>query len=169
MNIMELGAIGELVGGVAVIATLAYLAVQIRQSNNLEKAESARTLTRSYVDVTQRCDMALLRRGLLRFDAMDADDKHRFHALMVSYLWLLQTEFSLNEAALTERGLFESNAQVMESWIRTPGGGAWWQQARETFEPGFRDYIDRLAQEHRNQPAFHQILPWLGEELEGQA
>ena len=32
MDIMELGAIGELVGGVAVIATLVYLAMQIRSS-----------------------------------------------------------------------------------------------------------------------------------------
>ncbi len=31
MNIMELGAIGELVGGVAVLVTLVYLAVQVRQ------------------------------------------------------------------------------------------------------------------------------------------
>ncbi len=33
MNIMELGAIGELVGGVGVAATLIYLPVQVRQSN----------------------------------------------------------------------------------------------------------------------------------------
>jgi len=32
MDILELGAIGELVGGVAVIATLAYLAVQVRHA-----------------------------------------------------------------------------------------------------------------------------------------
>ncbi len=31
MDIMELGAIGELVGGVAVLVTLVYLAVQVRQ------------------------------------------------------------------------------------------------------------------------------------------
>ncbi len=30
MDIMELGAIGELVGGVAVVVTLIYLAVQVR-------------------------------------------------------------------------------------------------------------------------------------------
>ncbi len=40
MNIMELGAIGELVGGAAVIATLAYLAVQIKQ--NTTAVRSAR-------------------------------------------------------------------------------------------------------------------------------
>ena len=42
MNIMELGAIGELVGGVAVIATLIYLAVQIRQGNQAGAREAHR-------------------------------------------------------------------------------------------------------------------------------
>ena len=35
MDLMELGAIGELVGGVAVIATIAFLGVQVRQGNRL--------------------------------------------------------------------------------------------------------------------------------------
>ncbi len=39
MDIMELGAIGELVGGVAVLATLVYLAVQTR--NNTQAIRSS--------------------------------------------------------------------------------------------------------------------------------
>ena len=38
MNIMELGAIGELGGGGAVLVTLIYLAVQLRQGNTLAKS-----------------------------------------------------------------------------------------------------------------------------------
>lgn len=34
MDIIELGAIGELVGGVAVFVTLVYLAVQVRHGRN---------------------------------------------------------------------------------------------------------------------------------------
>ncbi len=37
MDIMELGAIGELVGGVAVIGSLIYLALQVRQGNQIER------------------------------------------------------------------------------------------------------------------------------------
>ena len=42
MTIAELGAIGELVSGVAVLATLVYLAIQVRQGNHVERAESDR-------------------------------------------------------------------------------------------------------------------------------
>ncbi len=41
MDIMELGAVGELIGGLAVIVTLAYLAVQIRQNTSALRANAA--------------------------------------------------------------------------------------------------------------------------------
>lgn len=43
MDIMELGAIGELVGGAAVLVTLIYLARQVRQGNKAGSRESYRS------------------------------------------------------------------------------------------------------------------------------
>ena len=48
MDIMELGAIGELVGGVAVVASLIYVGLQVRQSNSINRAESVRSFVRDY-------------------------------------------------------------------------------------------------------------------------
>ena len=45
MDIMELGAIGELVGGVAVLATLVYLAVQVREGRRDLRLQSEFNLT----------------------------------------------------------------------------------------------------------------------------
>ncbi len=47
MDIMELGAIGEPVGGVAVLATLIYLAVQVRQNNEQAFRQNAIALNDS--------------------------------------------------------------------------------------------------------------------------
>ncbi len=41
MDIMELGAIGELIGGAAVIASLLYVGMQIRQNTSAVRASSA--------------------------------------------------------------------------------------------------------------------------------
>jgi hypothetical protein len=40
MNIMELGALGEFVGSIGVIATLVYLAIQIRQNSRTLQSTS---------------------------------------------------------------------------------------------------------------------------------
>ena len=46
MNIMELGAMGELVGGVAVIASLLYVGLQVRQS--VRSTQSQITITGTF-------------------------------------------------------------------------------------------------------------------------
>ena len=44
MDIMELGAIGELVGGVAVIGSLIYVGLQVRQNTRVEGASTHREM-----------------------------------------------------------------------------------------------------------------------------
>ena len=54
MDIMELGAIGELVGGVAVLATLIYLATQLRQ---LKQQNLLVSYQHTYDSVNAFCDV----------------------------------------------------------------------------------------------------------------
>ncbi len=48
MDLMELGANGELVGGAAVVASLLYVGVQARHSNKLAPAETVRSFLHEY-------------------------------------------------------------------------------------------------------------------------
>ena len=50
MNWDALGAIGEVVGAIAVVATLAYLAVQIRQNNKLSQTTAVQTVSQQNLD-----------------------------------------------------------------------------------------------------------------------
>lgn len=50
MSIMELGALGEFVGAIAVIVTLVYLAVQLRQNTQMQ----ASVIRQNFYDGTQR-------------------------------------------------------------------------------------------------------------------
>ena len=43
MDILELGAIGELVGALAVVGSLLFVGLQMRQSNRLSRAESVQS------------------------------------------------------------------------------------------------------------------------------
>ena len=58
MSIMELGALGEFVGSIGVIATLIYLAVQIRQNTHsmdeLAMTQSEQNWTAMFSDAQMR-------------------------------------------------------------------------------------------------------------------
>ena len=53
MDIMELGAIGELVGGVAVLLTLIYLALQVGQNVKQLKVSSLQTAVVGYAQLIE--------------------------------------------------------------------------------------------------------------------
>lgn len=65
MNWDAIGAVGELVGGLAVIATLIYLASQIRQNNKI----NASAVRQSFYDYTAR-------------QMLHGTDSHEFHAML---------------------------------------------------------------------------------------
>ena len=50
MTIQDLGAVGEFIGGVAVLVTLIYLAMQIKQNTNVH----ASLIRQNFYDATQR-------------------------------------------------------------------------------------------------------------------
>ena len=91
MNWEAIGAIGEVVGAVAVISTLIYLAVQIRQNNrNLAEATSA-SISQSFASINSRISSdeqfaELFIRGRDDIDALNPVELERFRAFVQDIL-----------------------------------------------------------------------------------
>ncbi len=160
MDIMELGAIGELVSGVAVIGSLVYVGLQVRQSNRLEKAESVRASSRDFVTVAFQTDAPLLRRACADFEGLSKDEQIRAHNDLLAMFQLAKTELALTKQKLAEEGELP---QVVASLVRSPGLRYWWDiVAPAAFQEDFRRFVeDSIAtQETQNLPAIHELIPW---------
>ena len=53
MDLTQLANLGEFIGGVAVLVTLIYLAVQMRQSNQIATADAVRDTVRTFATYRQ--------------------------------------------------------------------------------------------------------------------
>ena len=60
MNIMELGALGEFLGSIGVIATLVYLAIQIRQNTHSMNESRRLAVTQAQIDWTAMFNTAMV-------------------------------------------------------------------------------------------------------------
>jgi hypothetical protein len=158
MNIMELGAIGELVGGVAVIGSLIYVGLQVRQSNRLEKAESIRAATRDYVAAMLQIDADLIRRAILSFEQMSKDDQWRAQTWLAAIFTVGETEVALSKQKLAGIGTMPP---ALASLLRSPGLRLWWRAVGPTFDEDFRHYVEEANSAHRGDPAIHELFPWL--------
>ena len=147
MDIMELGAIGELVGAVAVIASLIYLGLQVRQNVMQLKVSSYQTATLGYGQRIQdvATDEALsdvFRRGLEGFENLSRGNQFRFHGVMVGLLTTFQNNLNLYQSRVLPEGEFQVYLRDIVSLLKSPGGNVWWNLAREFFSPQLRSHLD---------------------------
>ena len=87
MNWDAIGAIGEWAGAVAVVVTLFYLAMQVRQSNVVALAEAERDFWTTWHGVVNRVGVdleaaSLFQRGLHAFQSLSQPEKLMFHTQM---------------------------------------------------------------------------------------
>ncbi len=164
MDIMELGAIGELVGGVAVIATLIYLAVQLGQTKDMMRMESARSTTKDFsafmYALMDPGHMELFRRGFDHFESMEPNDQARLHVFLTAIFFAAQSAFSQSERG--ERTLASEFDEFNAALIRSPGFSLWWKTTKVVFKSEFVEYLDSLAMAQEDAPLVPEFMPWYG-------
>ena len=97
MDITTLAAWGEFLGGIGVIASLIYLASQIRQNSRLMQAST--TSASSQVEVAVNTLMAqdpkvakAYAEGLADRDSLSEEDRHRFDSVVQLWLQVLRQQ-----------------------------------------------------------------------------
>jgi hypothetical protein len=142
VSIQDLGSIGEIVGAVATVATLLYLAVQIRHSARLLESSIVNS-TRDAGNESSRViggnrDAArVYRLGLADRSGLDPDETQQFDALV----WLAFTNY---------RQQFESGTGIDESisyFVSQPGALEWWGVHSPLFSEDLRSHIDQLLRD----------------------
>ena len=148
LTIQDLGSIGELIAAVATIATLVYLAIQIRANTSAMRAESRRssnTQAQNYSAAigTSKEAASVLRRGLGDFDSLDPDEKTQFQFLLsmiVSQADNASVEFELG---ITDRAMFDTNISASLRMLATSGGRRYWELNSSTYSPDFQSLVER--------------------------
>ena len=160
MDIMELGAIGELVGGVAVIASLIYVGLQVRQSNQINRADSVRSFVRDYNVLLYKLAEYedIMRRGSVDFDGMTKADQTKVHLLLLSQFMLGLGDSIASPDRADRLARFVDGA--VASSLSTPGFKQWWGRFRglpQVLAPEYVDHLERLAP---NSIDMLEFMPW---------
>lgn len=132
-----LGNLGDFLGGIGVVVTLVYLAMQIRhntqgldQNNELMRLSFESELRRNIIDlrlsVAGDAELAdTWRRGLRGLDQLDATEAARFELVMGNLFGIMRAQFDAST-----RGLY---SLVQTPWLRVIASS-----------PGFREQWDRV-------------------------
>ncbi len=149
MNWDAAGAIGEIVGAIAVFLTLVYLAAQIRQNTKAVRA-SAYDAAVTHVSGIRQTIFAsddvtdLYVRG--NEDPFKLDDKAlvRYRLLIHGILQSLSNVQAQVELTGLPASNWESQLPIVKRIVSSAGGRWFWKTYKDEFEESFRQAVDGL-------------------------
>jgi hypothetical protein len=132
LNWDAVSAIAEVVGTVVVIASLIYLAAQIRQGNQMALAESERELLENWANAISQITAddritEIFQRGLDDFNALTNLEKSRFSVVMARLINTYISAIRMDEKSLVDSQEVDIFGNICVAMIVTPGGRQWWE------------------------------------------
>lgn len=153
MTLSDLGNIGELASGIAVVVSLLYLAVQIRHGSQISRFEAHRALSHEMASILGNiaADPELYRIWKVLTDSPDEasyDQRERFGML----LYQIFTTFSDAERfARIDSDLEYRYQAYLDRFLGYEAVQAWWSRQGEHYPDPFRSMVDARIGELRTQ------------------
>lgn len=145
MDLEALGNLGDFVGGIGVVATLIYLAVQVRQNTAALKTASRQAIVagmREYNRLSFEPGAGAYFRGVADYPNLPAEENRLFAARMIDLLLFFQGAHALHEAGTLEDENYVPYLEFVAANLATPGGARYWQQTHEIWTPGMVAALD---------------------------
>ncbi len=143
MSIQDLGAIGQLIGSVAVVASLIYLAVQVRQNTQGIRSSAHQHVVSANAAVTmtpaQNLDFAaVLWKGAMSSKNLSEETQVAFNLWCWQYFAMIQATHQLFFAGAVDEGVWGRELQRAVGGLRVPGFKEWWEAGgRSQLSPDF--------------------------------
>lgn len=148
MTLSDLASIGSFVSGVAVLVSLVYLSLQIRQNTRHSQALIQQGRAARIADTALRLAELRGEDGLNDcFEGVpgaSAKDISRFLNLARAVFISAEDSFFQGEEGLLGPTAFESYKASLRSGMGSKGVAAGWLMTRDMYEPRFRAFIDGI-------------------------
>jgi len=147
LNWEAIGAVGEILGAIGVIATLGYLAIQIRQSTKATKVanynEAIHHATAMMMHITKDEEISRIwRLGREYSEELSEEDKERFSNLMIAYLNHVQAMFLSFREGMCDRSVWEAQARETADFLQFQGTAAVWDAESTHLDELFVSFIE---------------------------
>jgi hypothetical protein len=152
VNWEAVGAVGEIIGAIAVILTLIYLSIQLRQNTIAVRAAAVDAAVNHVSNVRQSIFSdgevaAIYVNGSKDPTSLDEESLVRFRLLIHNILLAISNMHAQSQLTGLSVSNWESQLPIIERIVGTPGGSWFWQNYRHEFEESFREVVDGLLEE----------------------
>ena len=164
VNWEAVGAVAEFAAAISVLATLIYLARQIRQGNRQQKLESSRALSSAFNSLNDIFYDAV-KTGMIARAADDwknatVEEQLVAGNYLMQYCQLVQSLHEMwVEEALAEN-MYETEETNLLSALSTRGASVWWRDAQAGYNVAFVNRLNSLL-ETNSYSGWDEVFPIL--------
>ena len=145
LTIQDIGALGELVAAVAVVITLAYLTVQVRQGNSLARAQTRQSMMEQVrVDLHKLIDEPSILHCFSKDEALTPDEKAKFTSWLAAAMRQREYEWLQYRNGVIDRATWETYQRMIPEHLGTQRAQNWWQISTHFMDPGFVESVNEL-------------------------
>lgn len=164
MTLSDLASLGSFINGVAVIVTLVFLLMQMRQTNRNQRAIMNQGVISRSTEITMwiaQPDIAdLIAR--IAHDDVNFTRKEVFQAYSILRTFLLnvQDSYVQHKSGLTDDITFENSIAVIKTILGRKAFATIWDRSRTAYAAEFASFIDTLiaAQQAGGRPEFLALI-----------
>ena len=144
-----ISAISQLVGSIAVVLSVLYLAVQVHQSTRVARLATQDAAAAALRDVTkplmQNAELERIWRiGLEDLGALSLEERARFFHAAYQFLKAFETIHFHYVYGLMDKQLFEGWHGLLQHYVTAPGMAHYWNLRPEVFSARFRNFVNSL-------------------------
>ncbi|MFC1777152.1 hypothetical protein ACFL3I_07405 [Pseudomonadota bacterium] len=153
MSIQEWAAFAEIIGAVAVVASLIYLAVQIRQNTEAQRTENyARALERlaafqSMLSTDSEISI-IFSKGLADYSNLATQEKLRFNWVMYEAFGAFEFMFHAARKESIDEEIWSRWSDAIAWYLTFPGVHAWWMSRPLPFTDSYSLFVDSLLKDN---------------------
>lgn len=142
MDLHLLSTLAEIIGCIAVVISLIYLARQIRQSNIFSHAHTRRDMLQATV---QELYKVVDNPGLwvaFNRESLSQGEKYQLHAWIVANIRQREFEWFQMRHGIIDVSTFKSYTGIIGIILGTKRTRRWWEEYKIYYDPEFIAYVD---------------------------
>lgn len=153
MTMQELGSLGEFIAAIGLVFSLIYVGVEIRRSRKLAAVEGVENRMSAWNEWTR---LLLVNPDLRKvylsgsrdLNSLERDDKYVFNQLMTLRYTLLVRQIDRGMQLNDREAIDGAKGILLEQFSYEPSLADWWRQHRTEWRPTFREFVDKVLQDH---------------------
>ena len=161
MTLDQLANIGEIIGSIAVIISIIYLAIQIRTNTEAERTSTYQAVVSDFGALNNTMastpDLShLFVKAMEDYHQLSPDEKARISQIFFQSFHYFENMFYQHQKGYLDEEVWTGWKRLMLTYYSRPGFQTWWEHRRDVYSESFALFLETEKLD-RKVTSYHEI------------